>query len=166
MSEMGNGRRGVSGLLIKTDRSRAWRRRTRRRRESQKKGTGGYRRRRGGPVMLKPISEREKWGKKKGKRGRGGWGVRWGGWRKRKESTLQATQASLPRQSEEREIEREKQAGQGPAVGPDPYGAAGSGMNSEWSGWALGCWNLPPSLCEQDDQRQEGALQMARAINR
>ncbi|KAK2826007.1 hypothetical protein Q5P01_020221 [Channa striata] len=38
-------------------------------------------------------------------------------------------------------------------------------MNSEWSGWALGCWNLPPSLCEQDDQRQEGALQMARAIN-
>ncbi|CAJ1073527.1 Hypothetical predicted protein [Xyrichtys novacula] len=66
----------------------------------------------------------------------------------------------------EREIEREKQAGQGPAVGPDPYGAAGSGMNSEWSGWALGCWNLPPSLCEQDDQRQEGALQMARAINR
>ncbi|KAK2891833.1 hypothetical protein Q8A73_017498 [Channa argus] len=66
----------------------------------------------------------------------------------------------------EREIEREKQAGQGPAVGPDPYGAAGSGMNSEWSGWALGCWNLPPSLCEQDDQRQEGALQMAWAINR
>lgn len=85
---------------------------------------------------------------------------------KRKETALQATQASLPRQSEEREIEREKQAGQGPAVGPDPYGAAGSGMNSEWSGWALGCWNLPPSLCEQDDQRQEGALQMARAINR
>lgn len=65
-----------------------------------------------------------------------------------------------------RKREREKQAGQGPAVGPDPYGAAGSGMNSEWSGWALGCWNLPPSLCEQDDQRQEGALQMARAINR
>lgn len=79
---------------------------------------------------------------------------------------MQATQASLPRQSEEREIEREKQASQGPAVGPDPYGAAGSGMNSEWNGWALGCWNLPPSLCEQDDQRQEGALQMARAINR
>lgn len=66
----------------------------------------------------------------------------------------------------EGEMEKEKQAGQGPAVGPDPYGAAGSGMNSEWSGWALGCWNLPPSLCEQDDQRQEGALQMARAINR
>lgn len=35
-------------------------------------------------------------------------------------------------------LEREKQASQGPAVGPDPYGAAGSGMNSEWSGWAAG----------------------------
>lgn len=35
-------------------------------------------------------------------------------------------------------MEKEKQAGQGPAVGPDPYGAAGSGMNSEWSGWAAG----------------------------
>lgn len=38
----------------------------------------------------------------------------------------------------EGEMEKEKQAGQGPAVGPDPYGAAGSGMNSEWSGWAAG----------------------------
>lgn len=56
----------------------------------------------------------------------------------RKQSALQATQASLPCQSEEKRVEKEKQAGQGPAVGPDPYGAAGSGMNSEWSGWAAG----------------------------
>lgn len=106
--------------------------------------------------MLKPGSfEKEEWKDTRRKRGE-----------KERKRALQATQASLPRQSEEREIEREKQTGQGPAVGPDPYGAAGSGMNSEWSGWALGCWNLPPSLCEQDDQRQEGALQMARAINR
>lgn len=117
----------------------------------------GRRRREGGgcPVMLWPsVFEKEDTGKKKDRA------------KRRKEKSLQATQASLPCQSEEREIEREKKAGQGPAVGPDPYGAAGSGMNSEWSGWALGCWNLPPSLCEQDDQRQEGALQMARAINR
>lgn len=114
------------------------------------------RRRRGCPVMLKPsIFERvegkdtgRKRGKKKGERFASHPGfITMSIWR-------------------EREREREKQAGQGPAVGPDPYGAAGSGMNSEWSGWALGCWNLPPSLCEQDDQRQEGALQMAQAINR
>lgn len=108
--------------------------------------------------MLKPGVFERREGKDTGRKS--------GGEKKERRALLQATQASLPCQSEEREIEREKQAGQGPAVGPDPYGAAGSGMNSEWSGWALGCWNLPPSLCEQDDQRQEGALQMARAINR
>ncbi|TNN80233.1 hypothetical protein EYF80_009558 [Liparis tanakae] len=69
--------------------------------------------------MLKPVFEREERERHREKKGE-----------ERKASALRATQASLPRQSEEREIEREKQAGQGPAVGPDPYGAAGSGMNT------------------------------------
>lgn len=123
-----------------------------RRRESNRKRKGGKEEEGGVRSCLSPAPLRNKRGNTQKERV----GVKEG----------RATQAPLPRQSEEGEIEREKQAGQGPAVGPDPYGAAGSRMNSEWSGWALGCWNLPPSLCEQDDQRQEGALQMAQAINR
>lgn len=64
--------------------------------------------------------------------------------------TAPSSTAPLPCQSQGK-----NRACLGPAVGRIHMELPGPGMNSEWSGC---CWNLPPSLCEQDDQRQEGAF--------
>lgn len=110
-------------------------------------------------AVKKRQEEEEEGGRRRGLGG--GWGVR-GGVRscsssaplrtKRGSDTGRREEAeekrrerardSLPRQSEGvgggGGTEGGGRASQGPAVGPDPYGAAGSGMNSEWSGWAAG----------------------------
>lgn len=64
--------------------------------------------------------------------------------------TAPSSRAPLPCQSQGK-----NRACLGPAVGRIHMELPGPGMNSEWSGC---CWNLPPSLCVQDDQRQEGAF--------